>query len=730
MPKVLRVAVPCPLRQSFDYLAKEESTPWETGLRVKVPFGHQQLIGIVVEIFDRVEAETSKLKHIIERIDPVSVFTEELFLLSLWVSQYYHYPLGECFQTILPKQLRLGEADLIATEQYWRLSESGLKVDLTDIQRAKKQQQIFNLLKNHPAGLSYRQIKALLGEVRQPLVALKNKSLVRVYEQDKIPVQTDTLVPPCVLNDEQQKALEAIWEQKDNFSSFLLDGVTSSGKTEVYIHLTEKMIAEGKQVLILIPEIGLTTQFVARFRKHLDACVVVINSSLSDSERKQAWLLAREGIASVIIGTRSAVFTPFKTAGMIILDEEHDASYKQQDGLRYHARNVAMLRAKRLSIPILLGSATPSLESLYNVEKQRYQLLKLTQRAAGAKLPKIRLINTRDLSTDSGISIYLIQAIQSHLNAGNQVLLFINRRGFSPVIMCHGCGWQASCTGCDARMIVHKRRNILCCHHCGLVQRLPAECPTCKAVNLKTYGAGTEKIEQALQGLFPKTPVLRIDRDTTQRKNAFADLVAEISQGSARVLVGTQMLAKGHDFHGVTLVGVLDADQGLYSADFRATETLSQLITQVTGRAGRGEKAGEVLIQTEQPEHIFWQNLIEKGFQYTVKKLLQERISIGLPPENAWCVIRAEAKQEQFAMEFLTEVSVLLQQGQSQVILMGPAPAMMEKRAGRYRAQLLLTAQQRKPLHLLLDQHIDVVSSLKLARKVRWSIDIDPLDFV
>jgi primosomal protein N' (replication factor Y) len=384
-----------------------------------------------------------------------------------------------------------------------------------------------------------------------------------------------------------------------------------------------------------------------------------------------------------------------------------------------------------MAIPILLGSATPSLESLHQVQQKRYELLELSQRAGGASLPKVYLVDSSQAHPDHGLSQALLTAIQKHLQQGNQVILFINRRGFAPILMCHECGWQASCQHCDARMVVHRHRHILFCHHCGFIQRLLDQCPQCEAKDLKSYGAGTEKIEQVLQNLFPHTPVMRVDRDSTQRVNAFADLVADIQQGQARILVGTQMLAKGHDFHDVTLVGVLDTDQGLYSADFRATENLAQLITQVTGRAGRGEKAGEVIIQSDQPQHPFWKNLIKQGYQQAAQDLLQQRIEMGMPPSGSWAVIRAEAKDRTLATEFLSEVlSIINATSQQQVMILGPVPAIMEKKGGRYRAQLLLTCQQRKFLHQLIDQHILAIGSLKLARKVRWSIDIDPMDLI
>ena len=729
MKKILHIAIPCPLRQCFDYLSTEShpEQEWAPGLRVKVPFGSRQLIGIVLQVSNiNNDHDISKLKSVIGIIDHSSIINEELYNLIKWVSAYYHHPIGECFQAALPKKLRNGDSALLTHETIWKITDNVNEQSL-----GKKQLQIVDFLKSSTIGLSQTQLRQQFGECKSSLLGLEKKGLLQQSTQVKQFSSTVELSPACKLNNEQQIVVDTVWQSKQSFTPYLLHGITGSGKTEVYIQLCEQMLATGKQVLILIPEIGLTSQFVQRFKDRLKAQIVVLNSSISDSDRKQAWLLAKEGLADIIIGTRSAIFTPLKSAGLIILDEEHDGSYKQQDGLRYHARNVALVRAQRLSIPILLGSATPSLESLYQVTQNNYQRLSLTKRAGDAKLPKVKIIDSSGSDTQNSISQKLLSSIDKHLKNDNQVLLFINRRGFAPVLMCHDCGWQATCTSCDARMVVHYHRNVLFCHHCGFIQRLPQKCPTCNTGELKNYGAGTEKIEHSLQSKFPEIPVLRIDRDTTKRVNSFADIVTDIKQGGAKILVGTQMLAKGHDFHDVTLVGVLDADQGLYSADFRATESLAQLITQVTGRAGRGNKEGEVFIQTEQPQHEFWKKLIQHGYQDTADELLQQRIEMAMPPAGSLCVLRAEDKDQTLAMLFLSEVLTLLNTTpQQEVIIMGPVPAIMEKKAGRYRAQLLLTTTKRRCLHQLLDHHIAAISALKLARKVRWSIDIDPVDLL
>ncbi len=727
MTCILHISVPCPLRQLFDYTSDLPISQWEIGTRVKINFANRLCTGIVMKVSEITDqAEITKLKPIEEKLDDSKLIPDELIQTLLWVSRYYHHPLGECFQTALPKTLRTGKPAEIDTETWWFKTQTA-----TNKKKGSKQQQCLDLLEDYADGVSQSMFREYLGNVSSSLKSLEEAGLISRQQKAKLPIPRNELNFDLKLNQQQQSIVNNVWEQREHFQPFLLEGITGSGKTEVYIELTERALKAKQQVLILIPEIGLTGQFVERFKKRLNTTIVILNSSVSDKERKQAWLLAKAGLANVIIGTRSAVFTPLTNPGLIIIDEEHDSSYKQQDGLRYHARNIALIRAQKFDIPIVMGSATPSLDSLYQVKKQRFQLLKLTQRAGSAQLPKVHLVDNSQANPDHGFSEILLKAIKKHVDAGNQVILFINRRGYAPVLMCHDCGWQAKCKHCDARMVVHQHRHILFCHHCGFIQRLVDECPECESKSLKSYGAGTEKVEQHLQQLFPEIPVLRVDRDTTQRVNAFSDLVADIKQGEARILVGTQMLAKGHDFHDVTLVGVLDTDQGLYSADFRATENLAQMITQVTGRAGRGEKSGEVLIQTEQPNHLFWKDLITNGYKKTAENLLEERIEMELPPASNWAVIRAESTDREEANAFLQEFSAQChQQATDEVLILGPVPAIMEKKGGRFRAQLLLSSAQRKPLHQLLDRHISVISRHKLARKVRWSIDIDPVDIL
>ncbi len=723
---ILYVAIPRPLRTVFNYLPIPTKLKPQIGIRVYVPFGAKTIIGIIVGIGERdISDDKLKLKTIIQYLDTQPLLPNHLLSLIKWLSNYYHHPIGECIQTALPKKLQSSEPAKLLTETIWQL------IGEPDIQSlGKKQAQIIQLLQCDSLSLSQREIYKQIGPCQSSLISLQKKQIINKQTKIKKPLIQASLPSstPFQLNDEQQQAVNHIWRNRNTFSPYLLQGVTGSGKTEVYIQLTQRMLAEYKQVLVLVPEINLTIQLVDRFRRRLSARIVTLNSAISDNERKQSWLLIKEGLVDVAVGTRLAVFAPLTKLGLIIIDEEHDKAYKQQDGLKYHARSVALINAKQLAIPVVLGSATPSLESLYYTKQQRYQLLMLTKRATGATLPNVKLIDNSNLPPDKIISSELYSAIQTEITNNNQVLLFINRRGFSPVLFCCSCHWQAVCQQCDARMVVYKKRNILICHYCGLISALIKRCPGCHSTDLRTYGVGTEQVEQILQRCFPNTPVLRIDRDSTHKKHTFVNIVNTIQKGGSKILVGTQILAKGHDFQDVTLVGVLDSDQGLFSADFRATEVLAQLIIQVIGRAGRAKKRGQVLIQTQQPRHEFWRDLLSRGYTYIAEKLLQQRQATALPPTGSLCVIRAENKQQQLAMQFLTDVAMILNQHKTQVAVVGPVPAIMEKKAGRHRAQLLLSSLDKKRIHQLLDISIDKLSALKLAKTIRWSIDIDPVD--
>jgi primosomal protein N' (replication factor Y) len=564
---------------------------------------------------------------------------------------------------------------------------------------------------------------------RTPMQGLEKKALVTSFEQPCLQASAEPMLPAPQLNEEQQAAVEQVATSDDQYRAFLLQGITGSGKTEVYLALVEQVIARGDQALVLVPEISLTPQLTRRFRRRLATPIAALHSGLNDSQRLCAWSMAASGQARVVIGTRSALFTPMPRLALVIVDEEHDGSLKQQDGFRYHARDLALVRARNRGVPILLGSATPSLESLHNAEKGLYRYLHLTRRAAGANPPKVHLLDVRRRPMEHGLSDLLLQQIQRHLEQQGQVLLFLNRRGYAPLLMCHACGWSTDCPRCDAHMTLHHHNRRLQCHHCGHERPAPEQCPECGEESLYIPGAGTERIEQALLEHFPDVAISRIDRDTTRRKGSLDEKLAQARSGEARILIGTQMLAKGHDFPNVSLVGILDTDQGLFSSDFRGTEHMAQLIIQVAGRAGRAERPGEVYIQTHHPDHPLLQTLLNEGYGGFAHAALEERRQAHFPPFAHMTVLRAEATRREAALDFLREARDLFSDMNTrEVDAYGPLPAPMEKRAGRFRAQLILQCAQRKPLHQLLRRWIPAIGKLKSAGRVRWSVDVDPQD--
>tara|TARA_R110000850_G_scaffold270071_7_gene402901 strand:+ start:1234 stop:3228 length:1995 start_codon:yes stop_codon:yes gene_type:complete len=528
------------------------------------------------------------------------------------------------------------------------------------------------------------------------------------------------------LNPGQQAALQALETGAGTFSVSLLEGVTGSGKTEVYLARVQQVIDQGLQALVLTPEIGLTPQLLDRFKARFGDAVAVMHSGLGDKARASAWRAAHEGRCRVLIGTRSAVFASMPKLGLIVIDEEHDQSYKQQESFRYSARDVAVVRAQQAKLPLILGSATPSLESLHNAQSGRYLHVHLQERATAQRLPELRLLDVRGMSLDHGLSKPLLDAIERHLQAGGQVLMFVNRRGYAPAVLCHDCGWVAPCPHCDARLTLHRARGKLICHHCGAQARVPLRCEACSGTTLIPVGQGTERVDEALQAHFPRARIERMDSDRARKAGELKRLLKEVRNRDIQILVGTQMLAKGHDFDGLTLVGVVTADQALYSADFRAIERMAQMLTQVSGRAGRGEVAGEVIVQTHEPEHPQLQNWLEQGYAGLAKGLLAERRSARLPPFGHLALLRADALDAQLAHAFLQRVATLITRGPIDVL--GPIPAPMERRANRFRAQLLLSCESRARLQNLLSKLVPQIDSIEGARRVRWSVDVDPID--
>ncbi|GAB3102426.1 primosomal protein N' [Lysobacter terrae] len=716
---VWHVALPVPLPRLFDYRPGEgtaEAT--DIGCRVRVPFGPRELVGVIAGV-GAPEAGAPEPKTG-TRLDDSPLFHGELLDSLRWLARYTHAPLGEVFATALPAPLRQGDALADTHAWAWRLTEAGH----TGLPRLRgKPRRLAELLAQAPQAEDV--LSEQLEDWRIAARALAGRSLAERYALP--PTATIGIAaPPPRLNAEQQAATEAVLAAR-GFAPFLLDGVTGSGKTEVYLHAIADCVARGRQALVLVPEIGLTPQTLRRFRERLGVPVHALHSGLADGERARTWAACLRGEACVIVGTRSAVFLPLPKAGLIVIDEEHDGSFKQLDGIRYHARDFALVRAKALDVPIVLGSATPSLESLRNAQAERYDHLRLHARAGVAKPPRVRVCDVRKRPLDAGMSPEMFEAIAATLQRGSQALVFKNRRGYAPVLLCHDCGWSAQCTRCDAPMTVHAGGRRLQCHHCGARRPAPDACPDCGGLALQAQGAGTERIEEALTKRFPDVPVLRIDRGTTQRRDALEKLLHDFGTQPG-ILVGTQMLAKGHDLPNLTLVAVVGVDEGLFSADFRAPEKLAQLLIQVAGRAGRATLPGEVLLQTHHPQHPLLETLLSGGYHAFAEAELAQREAASFPPFAHLALLRAEAKQLEVTHAFLHAARVALRDTGGSLELHGPLPAPMPRRAGYQRAQLLLSATERRALHAALDAALPVIHALPEARRVRWSLDVDPVD--
>ncbi|MEN8108453.1 MAG: primosomal protein N', partial [Pseudomonadota bacterium] len=724
---ILRIAVPSPLFRPFDYLspASVDASTLQPGVRIRVPFGRRKAIGILLEVRTQSDIEHARLKPALAILDTEPVINADVLAMTQWASAYYHYPIGETLSAALPTRLRSGQAlpDLRPTG--WRLTTAGMALDVAALQRAPRQARVITTLQGSPDGLARSELDVPASILR----TLNDKGWIEpcLLESGKqAPVEIESAHS---LNPAQQAAVGTICASLAQFKPFLLEGVTGSGKTEVYLQAITSVIAADRQTLVLVPEIGLTPQLVDRFRRRFPLPIAVLHSGLADRERLAAWQQARSGEAPIIIGTRSAIFTPLARPGLLIIDEEHDSSLKQQDGLRYSARDLAVWRARHLGIPVVLGSATPSLESLFNVEQQRYRHLDLPERTGTAQLPDFAIIDVRKQPLEQGLSRALLNRIRQHLEADGQVLLFLNRRGFAPTLICRDCGWIAECKRCDARMTLHQREQELRCHHCGSQRPIDPTCPACGGSELRPLGQGTERVEQALTAHFPDVECLRIDRDTTRRKGELASHLARAESGAARILLGTQMLAKGHHFPGVTLAAILNADQGLFGTDFRSSERMAQLIVQVAGRAGRHDRAGEVVIQTHHPDHPLLLQLIHQGYPAFAHAALAERNAAGLPPATHIALIRAEATRQSVPLSFLEGVRERTQQlNTAPIEIWGPVPATMERRAGRFRAQLLLQSGNRGDLQRALGTLVRQLEQAKEARQVRWSVDVDPAD--
>lgn len=729
-PTIARVALPVPLDKQFDYQIPGHLFPIVGG-RVSVPFGRQTLVGVVTALVSESDFPLDQLKPLKQVLDNQPVWPDKLYRLLSWSSQFYQYPLGETLFNALPSALRKGKAADFSTLLEWQLTPAGRNQLMQGFGRAIKQAKVMAMLEG--GAVSHQQF--IDEEVSSTVLkTLEEKGWIESVEKKPIakawPQQLEAAVEKPKLNHEQVIAIASI-SSHTQFACYLLEGVTGSGKTEVYLNLIKPVLEKGRQALVLVPEIGLTPQTINRFRKRFNVPVEVVHSGLNDTERLNAWLAARDKIAGIVIGTRSALLTPFADLGIIIVDEEHDASYKQQDSLRYHARDVAVMRAHLEQIPIVLGSATPALETLHNALTGKYHHLTLTQRAGVAVPTKNKVLDVKGLFLESGLSAPLIAEMRKHLSAGNQVMLFLNRRGFSPALMCHECGWIAECKRCDAYYTFHQYSSEMRCHHCGSQRPVVHQCQGCGSTQLVTVGVGTEQLEAQLAQIFPDYKTIRIDRDSTRRKGSLENALASIRNGEYKILIGTQMLAKGHHFPDVTLVALLDVDGSLYSSDFRASERLAQLFTQVAGRAGRASKPGEVILQTHHPEHSLLQALLNKDYHHFAQTALEERKIAMLPPYTYLTLFKAEGNQAQMVEEFLRQVRHTLEAHplfDGSCLVLGPTPAPLAKRAGKFRWQLLLQTQTRSLMQKLLMSAKPAITMLPLSKKIRWSLDIEPQD--
>ena len=702
-------------------------------MRVKVPFGSAMRIGVVLETEAEAEVDPDRLRRVAECLDEEPSIPPSLIRLLTWAADYYHHPVGEVFRTALPAGLRRARP-ASPPARAWRLT--GAAAGSRSLVRAPRQAAVVAALEDAARNGGEPCLdEARLASVpnwRPAIRTLARKGWVEPVAVAPAGIEAGAgadskLAAP---NESQARAVEAIASARGSFRSFLLDGVTGSGKTEVYLIAIDRFVrGSDGQALVLVPEIGLTPQLVARFREALPFPISVMHSGMSSGERLRSWEAARTGLGRVVIGTRSAVFAPLVRPTLIVVDEEHDPSYKQQDGFRYSARDLALMRGSIEEVPVVLGSATPSLESIHLAGAGRCRRLQLSERAGGARMPRVMLHDVRREPLAAGLSAQLIEAIEERLERREQTLLFVNRRGFAPVVLCHDCGESIECQDCDARLVLHRAEQRLRCHHCGAERSIPHLCAACGSPELVSVGSGTQRLAEGLAERFASARVLRVDRDSTRRRGELDRMVRSARDGSADILVGTQMLAKGHDFPRVTLVGIVDADAGLLSPDFRASERVAQLVTQVAGRAGRGALAGEVIVQTRRPRHPLLIALARDGYTAFAAEALSERSEIRLPPFARLALVRAEASARAASAGFLaTAREIAGEIHLPGVDVMGPVPSPMERQGGRYRAQLLLRSTSRSNLHAFLRRWVEQVARVRTPRGLRWSLDVDPIE--
>jgi primosomal protein N' (replication factor Y) len=727
----LSIAVPIPIYGCFDYLPAENTQieDYSPGMRVLVKFGHRELVGIVISHLTNSTTPVNKLKAITHLFDEVTALPVNILNLLQWCATYYCHPLGDCIHTALPSALRqkkrLTEIEVIKWSRTTKIYEGR--------NNATKQQAILQTIEEQNKGIWQDSLKAL-GFTTTQLKALEQAGYLTRQTFDPLSASAEQYITPntITLNDAQQKIVIDASKNLDHFHVSLLQGITGSGKTEIYIDIVRKVLINNQQALILIPEINLTPQTLKRFQTQLATPIGFIHSGMSSRERLTTWSLARQGSAKVIIGTRSSIFTPFKKLGLIIVDEEHDASYKQIDGFKYSARDLAVKRAQLENCKVILGSATPSLESVYNAQQHKYEWLVLNKRAGEGQIPEISLIDIRSRPLKNGCSQPLLDQIKTEIENNNQVIIFQNRRGFSPTLLCEACGWIAHCKHCDARLTIHSHPPHLLCHHCNYKQAITQSCESCHSTHLSPLGTGTERIEFGLAQHFPTTKVIRFDRDTIKKQSHMEQLIDEVNLGEPCLLVGTQMLAKGHDFHNVTLVAVIDADASFFSADFRAVERSAQLLLQVAGRSGRGKKKGRVLIQTKHPEHPLFESVIKSDYKTLSENELEDRTACELPPFSKMLSIRADANKQADSFQALHSINNELFKAipnNSGVEISGPLAATMARKSGIYRSYLHIFTTNLALRAAILKQLPTLLAS-KQKGNAKLTIDVDPIDYI
>lgn len=721
---IVGVALDVPVNTLFDYLA-EKVNAGDIGRRVLVSFGRQQLVGVILEIKAASEVAAHRLKPVINIYRDTPALPEYLLKLLRFCADYYHHPIGEVVLNALPSRLRQTTPLRELGNPLYMLTASGLALeDHVFPRNAAVKRRLLLALRTQP--MSRSEIAALSPRATQVLQAFMSKGWVEAAAAQEI--SPAAAIPAPTLTAEQTLAVAHL-AKLDHFEVCLLFGVTGSGKTEVYLQAIAQQLAKARQVLVIVPEINLTPQLEKQFAQRFPAASVVsLHSALSPIERLKNWLDAGSGKAKLILGTRLAVFTPLPDLGLVIIDEEHDASLKQQEGLRYHARDVAIMRARAANVPIILGSATPALETYHNALSGRYSLVRLTQRAvSNATLPAIKILDLRTEHSLQGFSNALVEAIKKRLNRKEQALIFLNRRGFAPVLTCYQCGWCASCSRCATHLVAHKRDHCLRCHLCGHRAPLPAACPDCGNVDLTLLGQATQRLEATLTKFFPHARVLRIDSDSARGKGELQKLLQQAASADVDILVGTQILAKGHDFQSLTLVGVVDVDSMLYSTDFRAPERLFAQLVQVAGRAGRAGKLGEVLIQTRAPQHPIFSALKTQDYGAFAHAELSTRRAAGFPPFVFQALLRAEANNMEKSLQFLVQAARAAPLENYPITLFNAVAATMPRIAGKYRAQLLVQCASRKVLQPFLTVWVKELRLMK-NRQVRWSLDVDPLE--